>query len=197
MIKLASHNSWTYMRPERRWMNIFLPSSRCQNIGIKNQYDIGVRMFDMRLYPSDDGTLKLAHGMVKFNVDHDNLRSELRYLDGKSTASDKVYIRVLMEKRKPNVGDILQFVNTCRLLSRKYAQISFFGGHGAHRDNWKKTYFSFGTEIPRYTEKHASVCGIFPDKYIPSRWAFKNNSDVINSLSEYDDLFVMLDFVQI
>lgn len=48
-MKLASHNSMTYLPIKKWWLKPFRFIAQCQNKTIEEQYQAGVRMFDIRI----------------------------------------------------------------------------------------------------------------------------------------------------
>ena len=61
MIK-GSHNSWTYLKPKKWWMYLIRWAAKCQSKNIIEQYNAGVRCFDLRLKCKENGDMCIAHG---------------------------------------------------------------------------------------------------------------------------------------
>lgn len=47
--KLGTHNSMTYMKPRTTQMLAMWPFAKCQSMTYTEQYDFGVRFFDLRI----------------------------------------------------------------------------------------------------------------------------------------------------
>jgi hypothetical protein len=109
---IASHNSWTFGTPKKWWQKIINFTSKCQSLNIQEQYNKGVRLFDLRLVGN-----KVFHGLVEYNVDY---ISDLSWLNNKKDVS----IRLLLE-RDGYEESFKYFVNT---LMDTYPNIKFFGG---------------------------------------------------------------------
>lgn len=86
---LATHNTLSYARPTSWWMRLIRFTARCQNLTIEEQYDYGVRYFDIRARLKND-TLIAAHGVVSFNL---SIADALNFLNQKNDA----IVRIVFE----------------------------------------------------------------------------------------------------
>lgn len=195
-MKLASHNSWSYLPVRKWWMRPLNFIAKCQNKNIPKQYDMGVRMFDLRLrWDKDCEEFVTAHGIVTYSsfywVDLDglNITAEIE--------KQPIYVRVLLEDSgKEDVTIDGCFALLCRDLQREFKNLTFIGGWPA-RKRWRQKLFDFGTEEPSIDEQHVSVSGKWW-QFIPERWAKKNNKRVIIIKEEVETIksdFLMLDFI--
>lgn len=156
---IASHNSWTYLPPVKRWMWLLAPFAKCQNKTIEEQIKAGVEVLDLRLKLYNE-TMKVAHGGYIVNAP---FFGDLFY--------HPKYCRVLLESRNPSAEEIAKFKKFCKFMEINNPITIFYGGHGAHKPNWRTQYYNFGTTGPHLEEYHASVKG----GLIPYLWAWKNN----------------------
>jgi hypothetical protein len=63
---LGSHNTFTYFPPKNPIFNLFKPLWKCQTKSIEEQYENGVRFFDVRLIWSNKKKYwEVGHGLVK------------------------------------------------------------------------------------------------------------------------------------
>lgn len=46
---LGAHNANTYLRPRKWWMRLINFTSKCQKLDIEEQFEHGVRYFDLRI----------------------------------------------------------------------------------------------------------------------------------------------------
>lgn len=187
---IASHNSWTYRPPIRTWMWLLVPFAKCQRKSIEQQLDAGVEMFDLRLKLYNKN-MSVAHGPYVIKADFLPDLSRIDYAD-----STQKYVRVLMESRNPTYDEIILFKHYCEWIKFLFPNIIFFGGHGAHKPNWRAHYYDFGTQVPKVEEYHASVRGGFmPWLWGLRRWLsykeFKRWEDKRNDKKNT----TMLDFV--
>lgn len=63
---LGSHNTFTYFPPKNPIFNLFKPLWKCQTKSIEEQYENGVRFFDVRLIWSNKKKYwEVGHGLVR------------------------------------------------------------------------------------------------------------------------------------
>ncbi len=67
-VKLGTHNSLSYHKPAQWWLRPFAWMARCQDLSIRQQWDAGVRYFDIRVKYDKGGTPKSGHGLVTYDV---------------------------------------------------------------------------------------------------------------------------------
>lgn len=188
---LASHNSWTYLRPVW-WLRPFAWIGRCQRENIICQYVDGARMFDMRVRFGCDGQPYPCHGMMRYDA---NISVELRVLNDIAYNHDvEIYVRVLLEDDWLSNMDeqARKFTAYCDNLKQWYPSLIFYGGHGVHR-YWRNRYYDFGVNIAP-VEKHASVCddSRWYEKIFPWFYAKRRNKQI---RGESKAAYLMIDFV--
>ena len=76
---IGTHQSLTYAKPLQWYFKPFHFIAKCQERDYKEQYKLGVRLFDIRIKPYK-GTWRVAHGSMIFDID---LYEVLRYLNSK------------------------------------------------------------------------------------------------------------------
>ena len=195
-MKLASHNSWSYLPVRKWWMRPLNFIAKCQAFSIITQYYSGVRMFDLRVrWCEDKGIFVLAHGIVTYDGEY---KYDLLWLDQSAYKTDNpIYIRVLLEDSgRENFSVDAEFAMLCHRLQKEFKNLSFIGGWPA-RKRWRQKLFDFGTEEPSIDEQHVSVSGKWW-QFVPERWAKKNNERVRIIKEEVEIIksdFLMLDFI--
>lgn len=68
---IGSHNSFTYLEAKSSLMEKLSGFWRCQSKTAKQQYDLGVRFFDIRIAPEKDGNKtkwRLCHGKADLKM---------------------------------------------------------------------------------------------------------------------------------
>lgn len=100
---IASHNTFTYLRPCQWWARLFPWMWRTQDQNISCQYFDGVRYFDIRVRRDND-KWRVCHGLVDFPLTFDSLPEILnRY--------SAVICRVILER-----GDKRRFIDETDLM---------------------------------------------------------------------------------
>ena len=188
--KLASHNSWSYLPPRKWWMYPLRFTAKCQSKDIKQQYEMGVRCFDLRVrFHSEE--FVLVHGLMEYKTSKDDFIKDLFWLDEKGDVS----IRVVLDIRRKNrtlQGQKYSFQLFCKSLESWYKNIKFFNGQCLYD---KETIHKFGN-YPSCEERYASVCKPkLLDDWFPWMYAKLNNKKLKQMGTEKE--YLMLDFVNI
>ena len=188
-MRLASHNSWSYLKPKKWCMRLFNFASKCQDADIETQYNkYGVRCFDLRIR-FNNITLVVAHGCAEYSISSQELEDILMWLNSKKDAAVRVILEVRTKWQYSNLQRSL-FRMYCSYIVKDYPNIKFWGGRNLY--NWEVEY-DF-TYAPSCEEKYASVCSpkIIDDWY-PRWFAKKHTKEIIEKGSSKD--YLMVDFV--
>lgn len=151
-IKLGSHNSWTFAPKRHWWFPAFM--ARCQNKTIQQQYEAGVRLFDLRL-KFYKGKWEVAHGYCLFKADW---LYDLLWLSHKN---EDIYVRVFLEyNNHPKYEETLisEFWDLCRYLERRFSTIKFFGGVLKCKGT---VYYFDNKDIPVLLDRYSSMTSLF------------------------------------
>ena len=90
---LGSHNSWSYLPAKKWWMSPFKFVAKCQNINIRDQYNIyNVRCFDLRIRFNDKNELTVAHGLMEYKISESQLLDDLQWLNNQKEKHDTAWI---------------------------------------------------------------------------------------------------------
>lgn len=94
---LGSHNSFSCLPPKNLWGKITKLWGKCQSLNLQDQYDKGVRCFDIRLRRIEN-TWHIVHNRIDYGSCNElNLISKLKSL---CNNHDAVYFRFLLDERK-------------------------------------------------------------------------------------------------
>lgn len=188
---LGSHNSWSYIKPTKWWMNLIRFTAKCQNKDIQEQYNLGVRYFDLRLRFDEDLNPLVVHGKVIFDVGFDQVTRDLEWLNSKADTT----VRVLLDVRtKKDYTDSQreQFNMYCAKMQNTYKNIQFDCGRNLY--DWTIEY-DFNHEYS-VEDMYASVA--FPkiiDDWLPILYAKLHNRSNIQRGTDKDVL--LIDFVDV
>lgn len=110
MIK-GTHNTMSYLPVRQWWLRPFRRFGKCQDKDIFQQWESGVRYFDLRVRFNADGKAVFAHGLLEYET---GLSPEevIEILSRKAGAlKEQVYIRVLLECiSAPNEDTTIKFI---------------------------------------------------------------------------------------
>lgn len=213
-MKLASHNSLSFVKPRKWWEKLINFTSKCQSYDIETQYEYGVRLFDIRIRramfePDSYYCAKSAHGLITYDV---RIVDVLRYLDTLSTKEDPIYVYLSLENKKCEKDrDYVWFKNAFNLYKEMFPNLIFCGGYVKYP--WHKIIdcenpFICQRNWEFYNYKDVKDGTITKIKcffsnllhFSPEYWAKKNNqkhkSDGTSADFGTSPDFLMLDFVQ-
>lgn len=185
--KIASHNSLTYAETENGNKRIIKRRNRCQRLDIRQQYEIGVRMFDFRVRKGINGKPQAAHGRIRYKA---NVEKELAYLNSQGN----VIVRIMLENRRlprQRKKDFKWFDAYVREIVQKYPNIEFVGGYSSRGDGKAAVFLPDEPQINQYVWRRTSILNIIPK---PLKYATDNNEG--NSRFINDSVWSMFDFVE-
>lgn len=119
---IGSHNSYTYLKSDVSIMNSFTRFWRCQDSTISDQYNMGVRYFDIRVVRAKNSFGKAvwqaAHGSAKLTKQWMSIKAICNMF--KNTYKDCKF-RVVLEKGDDDVAkafkeEALACVDSCEAL---------------------------------------------------------------------------------
>lgn len=100
---IASHNTFTYLKPRCFAMNAFTKWWRCQKLSIDAQYKFGIRMFDIRVVRHSDSWIP-AHGLAHLKgISWSSVSNIALYM--KKNFPDAIY-RIWLESGNDGIKDI-------------------------------------------------------------------------------------------
>lgn len=102
---VATHDSYTYMKPKNPLMNLISLWWRCQKKTIKEQYDLGARIFDIRVYRNND-KWGMAHGFAHFDENFRTISDICEYFKTNFPGS---VIRIYLEDNVKKNDDLKEF----------------------------------------------------------------------------------------
>lgn len=189
---LGSHNSWSYLKPQKWWLRPFAFMAKCQSVDIKTQYEkYGVRCFDLRILHDSKGDFYIAHGFMKYNYGYQELMWDLQWLDNKGDC----YVRVLNEARRKSQyteANKALFVSFCDTATNKFPNIKWWCGRNLY--NWEFDY-NFPLE-PSCCERYASVTRPrLIDDWWPWLYARVHNREI--RAAGTTDNILLIDYVNI
>jgi len=198
---LATHNSFTYDKPRNPLLNLISIFWKCQKLDIQAQYDLGVRIFDIRVSKYNNGWCA-SHGLYKAkNIKFETISDICKYF--KVNFPDS-YIRIYLEDSLNNIHylDIVEiYKKECNTALHDYKDIIW--EYGTHHP-WK-TYFR-NDNLP-FKEIKEYYCHLFnwnPDRnfwynvknFDWSSWCIplyskKHNPRITKEIIEDDTMHIM------
>lgn len=190
--RLGSHDSMTYLPPKKWYLYPFRFMARCQSKTIEEQYELGIRMFDIRISFDKEGTPEFRHGLIAYKGD---VKSVLEYLN----RMGDTHVRIMLEEYRDDKSDFNEvlFALACNDWKKHYPKIKFFGGR--RKRDWAKIIdFKYD---PIYDNKYSSCntpdgkTGTVLDDLWP--WLYAKLHNRKNIKKGTDKPWLLIDFVDI
>lgn len=121
MNKLGTHNSLSYLKPQW-WLRPFNWIGKCQSLNLAEQYQKGVRYFDIRVKYAN-GKAVSGHGLLTYDI---NIEIPLMFLDNRK---EQCVVRIYLENSKFNpTKDFERFAEDIKKWQEEYKNIRFVEG---------------------------------------------------------------------
>lgn len=202
-MNIGSHNSLSYMKPAKWWMRPFHFMARCQSKDFIQQYNLGARVFDVRISFCDDGYIHVNHGAMEFDISGQYLNDFFAFLNDKGDC----YVRVILEfnkKPKDIAYQEYRFREACGRFECFYPCIKFFGGNRKY--DWKVVYEFANKDIPTLVDRYSSTTSLFKsdskflriiDDLCPKLYAKLRNKKNFKEFDKNSTDYLFVDFVEI
>lgn len=186
---IGSHNSMSYL-PIRGWRKVLAPWARCQNLTLQQQYELGVRYFDIRIKKIND-----VWHFVHNNADLGLYAHHIEEILLLSMRPD-TWFRFILDERKTPCNPVeykADFLHTIQRLIDRHVNID------SAIVFWEWKEYQKGKVI-RQLEYHTSVISPWYKYILGTKWFAK----AYNSKAEEDNKWtaqsntdvLLLDYVQ-
>lgn len=195
MLKIATHNSATGEKPI--WYSwILTPFARCQSKTIREQYEAGCRLFDIRIKLVGD-KWRMAHGLWYTKRTAEDIIKEINEL-GANQFKGKCRITLTYEGNAEHNDIFISFVSKLKSLytNIKYGPIAVKYGKDSNGIKVQYDYIAEGD--PNWLDKPARSCflalnGKSWHTYIPIPWLWKK---IYYDKPEFnEDIYTYVDFL--
>ena len=198
-MRLASHNTFTYLPVRRWWMAPFAWMAKCQRVDAWEQKKLGADMFDLRVR-FDCKKPVICHGLVEYRHADDFISTWLTLLN----SIGGYYVRVTLELSGADKMQETGFYFFCLNLERDYPNVKFFGG--SNRDDWEcmTPIYHFKERMPDIDHRYSSTTTLFPkgprwlkriDDLCPFLYSLAYNERNVREGTRHE--WMMIDFVDI
>ena len=193
---IGSHNTFSYLPTK----NIFKRWGRCQEVNYIEQYNQGVRCFDVRVRfdTTKKGTsydlqkLQLVHNKITYKGGWNTLKEFLYFLVDKGDCCVRLILDI---RQKPKTGAEKQqelFDDLVVFIERLHIKIAEAIAY------WDWSYVI--EPKMKMLEHHASVTGNIGLFKTPRMYAKKNNAKILSDFKEMadsEDEVLLIDFVNL
>lgn len=129
-MEIGTHNSMTYLNPKKWYLYPFRFIARCQSKTIEEQYELGIRLFDIRISYNKDGNPEFRHGLMSYDKD---VFQTLSYLNSKKVP---IKIRILLEENKASERNENFFKLSLMSFQSSFPNLIFY--EGRRKFDWKQ-----------------------------------------------------------
>lgn len=206
-MNIGTHNSLTYLTPKTWWGKLLKFTARCQAVDYKKQYELGARVFDIRIYYDNELNTEIRHGRIAYNTPYSVLHNLFEFLNKKGDC----YVRIIFEedvfaKNDPLLTDKeTEFIGDCQYFEKCYKNIKFFGGYRKYDEH--VLYKFDNTDIPKLIDRYSSTTSLFKsdnkflrilDDLCPILYAkLKNHTNREKHLASGSKDYLFIDFINI
>lgn len=206
---LGTHNSLTGYKPKHWYGWLMKPFAKCQSKTIHDQYEEGVRCFDIRVRFDKNGKWVFAHGIYELDINpYTDIFYELeeiaRLEESLHPEKDNyIYCRVIMESHRGGSSDKdkVRFAKFCELFKEFCPTVTFFGGNEKN-GSWFPPVYDFGNDYPiiqavgsMANQEPRAVGARWWELFMPKAYARRNNKANTYLLSDEDGI-VLFDYVR-
>lgn len=176
---IGTHNSMTYLRPQKWYGWFMIPFARCQRKTIEQQWNDGARCFDLRIRFTKQGEPYFAHGLyecthkVKF-IDVLKQLDKLILRDGQ-----RAFVRLILEDPDKQNHNVVYFKAFCQAWETHQAfhtvnkWIHFFGGN--RKGDWAQIVeFDCKPNLTQYVGSMMEDARWY-EKLMPFAYAWRRN----------------------
>lgn len=134
-IIIGSHNTMSYLTPNKWYTRLFKCFSRCQRLSLTKQLE-KVDCVDLRIF-NNNGEWCFAHGLAEYNYkcarSIDALLLVIKYY------KPNCIIRLILEKvKKDKEKEFKSFIELCEYLEKEYPNFTFICGR--YKKDWTLLY---------------------------------------------------------
>lgn len=183
-MNIGTHNSMTYLPSKKWYLYPFRFIARCQSVDIEKQYELGSRLFDIRVSFDKYGLPEFRHGLMAFKG---NVYDVFKFLNEKG-----VHVRLVLETSKYNKEQEDHFIQFCSFCEAYWKNIKFFCGRRKY--DWKQLY-KFKLDDLEVIQKVSSMTGTILDDWCP--WFYAKAMNRENIQSHTTDEWLLIDFINI
>ena len=176
---IGTHNSMTYLRPQKWYGWFMIPFARCQRKTIEEQWHDGARCFDLRIRFTKQGEPYFAHGLYEctHKVKFIDVLTQLDKLILRD--SQRAFVRLILEDPDKQNHNVVYFKAFCQAWETHQAfhtvnkWIHFFGGN--RKGDWAQIVeFDYKPNLTQYVGSMMEDARWY-EKIMPFAYAWRRN----------------------
>lgn len=129
-MEIGTHNSMTYLKPKKWYLYPFQFIARCQSKTIEEQFNLGIRLFDIRISYDENQIQEFRHGSMAYKG---NVYQTLKWLNSQDVP---IKIRLILETKYFNPRQEYLFKEDYEWFKELFKNLTFYEGRTKH--DWKQ-----------------------------------------------------------
>lgn len=170
---IGTHNSMTYLRPQKWYGWFMIPFARCQRKTIEEQWHDGARCFDLRIRFTKQGEPYFAHGLYECTHEvgpFDVLKLLCKLIRHYNQPG---FVRLILEDPDKQNHNVFYFKQFCDVSRQYYKKIRFFGGN--RKGDWAQIVeFDYKPNLTQYVGSMMEDARWY-EKFLPFAYARRCN----------------------
>ena len=170
---IGTHNTMTYLRPQKWYGWFMIPFARCQNKTIEQQWNDGARCFDLRIRFTKQGEPYFAHGLYECTHEVQPIdvlvqldRLMIRY-------NQPAFVRLILEDPDKQNYNVVYFKEFCQDWSKGNKLMHLFGGN--RKGDWAQIVeFDYKPNLTQYVGSMMEDARWY-EKILPFAYAWRRN----------------------
>lgn len=178
---IGTHNSMTYLRPQKWYGWFMIPFARCQRKTIEQQWNDGARCFDLRIRFTKQGEPYFAHGLYECTHEVKPIDVLVRLDRLMIRYNQPAFVRLILEDPDKQNYNVYYFEQLCRVWETHQARQSvtvnnvlrFFGGN--RKGDWAQIVeFDYKPNLTQYVGSMMEDARWY-EKIMPFAYAWRRN----------------------
>ena len=167
-LKIATHDAATGEKPANFLSWLMIPFARTQKKTIKEQYEAGARMFDLRIRKHKNAW-HMAHGLFLTKKTFVDILNEL------SSFKETVYILVTYEGKLVKEDELAKFIAQVNYFKENYPKVKWGPVAVKYTDNDAKVDWKtiLDGKFPKNEQAFLPLDGRHWQTFIPIPWLWK------------------------
>lgn len=182
-MEIGTHNSMTYLPIKKWYMKPFKWIARCQNLTIEEQFEKGIRLFDIRIAYDNYYYPEFKHGLISYKG------KVYKYLKWLNEQNVPIKIRLILEiTSKDSTAEEL-FQIDFKEIQKQYPNLIFY--EGRRKYDWQQLL-----DLPTLEPLQlvSSMDNKWYNDLLPILYAKKHNKKNLEKYKDYKDP-ILLDFI--
>lgn len=201
---IGTHNTFTYLEATNSLYNVFNAFWRCQEISVRDQYNMGVRLFDIRVsevFENGKKWWQVGHGIAKVKQKFVNLENICIYFKSQYPGS---MIRLMLEDKSDEEAILNRFKKEADTVIKKYKDMIWtiyikrpwtLLFEGKHFDIKEYCCYLFNWDVDASLSQNIKNFSLEASSI--KKWAKNHNPQITQEMIDDKDTLYFMDYVNL